>query len=216
MAFPLRTVTPSRYFYKSLKWVCRIELLTEDRLGYWERESSYHNNGDPWAGDQRFTTGSIDPEKLARFRSATAFGRYRGPRKALLGVDLSGWRPASPDLREIHLKSCDLRGADFASRDLRGANLSLCDLRGADLSAADLRGADLEGADFFGADLSGVDLSGTLLSAARFFERSRSGEVAAARIERLRLAGARGLLEAQEKFLRRGEGVVLSPEDDPE
>ena len=51
--FPLRTVTPSRYFYKSLKWVVRIELLAEDRLGWWERESAYHNVGDPWRGDQR-------------------------------------------------------------------------------------------------------------------------------------------------------------------
>ena len=72
--FPLRTVTPSRYFYKSLKWLRRIELLAQDRRGYWERESSYHDVGDPWAGDQRFSTGSIDPEALDRFRAAESFG----------------------------------------------------------------------------------------------------------------------------------------------
>jgi DMSO/TMAO reductase YedYZ molybdopterin-dependent catalytic subunit len=32
--FPLRTICPARYFYKSLKWLRAIELLAEDRLGY--------------------------------------------------------------------------------------------------------------------------------------------------------------------------------------
>ncbi len=202
--FPLRAVTPSRYFYKSLKWVGRIELLAEDRLGYWERQSSYHNRGDPWAGDQRFTSGSVDPEKLERFRAAERFDRYRGARKTMLGLDLRGFEPASRDLRALHLKNCDLSGAELAGCDLRGANLSLSDLRRADLSAADLRGADLEGANFAGADLSGADLRGTLVNAARFFERRSDGGIVAARIEDLRWAGALGLLEDQEDFLRRG------------
>jgi DMSO/TMAO reductase YedYZ molybdopterin-dependent catalytic subunit len=115
--FPLRTVTPSRYFYKSLKWVRRIELLADDRLGTWERESSYHNRGNPWAGDERFTSGSVDPEELRRFREAAGFARWRGARKVLLGLDLCGWRPASRDLRDLHLKNYPGRNLNVRSLD---------------------------------------------------------------------------------------------------
>lgn len=45
--FPLRTLVPSRYFWKSAKWVRGIELAAEDRPGFWEK-AGYHNNGDPW------------------------------------------------------------------------------------------------------------------------------------------------------------------------
>jgi DMSO/TMAO reductase YedYZ molybdopterin-dependent catalytic subunit len=194
--WPLRTVTPSRYFYKSLKWVRRIELLAEDRLGYWERESSYHNNADPWPGDQRFVSGSLPPEKLRALREATSYVPYRGSRKVVVGADLRGWEPRTRELGDLHLKNCDLRGARLEGADLRGANLSLSDLRGADLRGADLRGADLEGADFSGADLTGADLRDTFLSATKFFEPN--GE---ARITGLGWVGGRGLLEDQEAFL---------------
>jgi len=196
--FPLRTVTPSRYFYKSLKWVRRIELIAADRLGFWERESRYHNVGDPWAGDQRFTSGSIEPRKLERFRRAADFSPWRKSKEAFLGLDLRGWEPLSRDLSGLELKNCDLRGAKLAGADLRGANLSLADLREADLTAADLRDADVEGADFSGASLSRADLSGAALSATRFFSQTQ-----AATVTGLRWEGASGLLEDQEEFLLR-------------
>ena len=198
--YPLRTLTPSRYFYKSLKWLRRIELLAEDRLGYWERESAYHNVGDPWAGDQRFTTGSLDPDELARFRAATSFAPWRLPRKVLLGADLRGWRPLARDLSRLQIKNSDLSGADLSGCDLAAANLSLSDLRGANLAGANLAGADVEGANFAGADLTGADLSGAALSATRFFEIVRSAEHGA-RVAGLRLTGATGLLEDQESWL---------------
>jgi hypothetical protein len=197
--FPLRTVAPARYFYKSLKWLRRIELLGDDRLGFWERESAYHNVGDPWPGDQRFSTGSVDPNELARFRVATDFGPWRAPRTVLLGVDLRGWRPATPRLAGLRIKNSDLRGAELGGCDLAGANLSLSDLRGARLAGARLTGADLEGANLAGADLTGADFAGASLSATRFFEPGGSGPEA--RVEGLRLAGAGGLLEDQEAWL---------------
>jgi len=199
---PLRTVTPSRYFYKSLKWVRRIELLAVDRLGYWERESAYHNNADPWPGNERFTTGSLAPEKLERFRNARSYAPYRGPSKVIVGVDLRDWQPEPRELGALELKNCDLRSAKLAGCDLRGANLSLSDLRGADLSGADLRGADLEGANFSGADLRGADLSGSALSAARFFEETDTGQPNAARVEGMKWRDTTGLVESQEAFLR--------------
>ena len=200
--YPLRTLTPSRYFYKSLKWLVRIELLAEDRLGYWERESSYHNVGDPWPGDQRFTTGSLDPDELARFRDAESFAVWRTGRKVLLGLSLPGWTPESKDLSRLQLKNCDLSGARLAGCDLRAANLSLSNLRGADLAGADLSGSDLEGVDFAGADLRGADLSRTALSATRFFDGVASRSPA--RVQGMRWEGASGLLEDQEEFLVAG------------
>ncbi|MGA9349398.1 MAG: sulfite oxidase-like oxidoreductase [Anaerolineae bacterium] len=44
---PLRLVVPNRYFYKSAKWVRGLELMAEDRPGFWEQRG-YHNNADPW------------------------------------------------------------------------------------------------------------------------------------------------------------------------
>lgn len=51
--FPLRTLVPARYFWKSAKWVRAIEFTREDRPGYWER-AGYHNAADPWK-EQRFS-----------------------------------------------------------------------------------------------------------------------------------------------------------------
>lgn len=202
--FPLRTVTPSRYFYKSLKWVHQIELLAEDRLGYWERESSYHNNADPWAGDERFMSGSLSPHQLELFRNAERFGPYRGPKKVIIGASLRGWEPRSRELGDLHLKNCDLRGARLDGVILRGANLSLSDLRGASLVAADFRGADLEGVSFAGADLRGADLRDTSLSATKFFELRDDGSIYGARIDGLQWEGGREILEEQEAYLRQG------------
>jgi DMSO/TMAO reductase YedYZ molybdopterin-dependent catalytic subunit len=50
--WPLRLVIPKKYAWKSAKWVRGIELLPEDRLGFWERYG-YHNDADPWK-EERF------------------------------------------------------------------------------------------------------------------------------------------------------------------
>jgi len=44
---PVRVVIPRSYFWKSAKWVRRIELVAEDRPGFWEVRG-YHNEADPW------------------------------------------------------------------------------------------------------------------------------------------------------------------------
>lgn len=51
--WPLRLVVPRRYFWKSVKWVRRIELVPEDHAGFWER-NGYHNDADPWH-EERFS-----------------------------------------------------------------------------------------------------------------------------------------------------------------
>jgi DMSO/TMAO reductase YedYZ molybdopterin-dependent catalytic subunit len=44
---PVRVLIPRLYLWKSAKWVRRIELVAEDRPGFWETRG-YHNNADPW------------------------------------------------------------------------------------------------------------------------------------------------------------------------
>ena len=187
---PVRVVTPGKYFYKSIKWVKRIELLAEDRLGWWEVNSSYHNNADPWAGDQRFTTGSLRPDQLERFLTAESYDKYRG--RVMLGLDLRTWGPPTGDLGRLYLKNCDLSGVDLSGADLRASNLSLSDLSGADLRGSDLSGSDLEGASFEGADLRDADLSGCALTATRF-----SG----AQVEGAVFEGAWGLFDDERRYL---------------
>jgi DMSO/TMAO reductase YedYZ molybdopterin-dependent catalytic subunit len=50
---PLRVIMPRWYFWKSAKWVKRIEFIAADRPGFWE-ERGYHNEGDPWE-EQRYS-----------------------------------------------------------------------------------------------------------------------------------------------------------------
>lgn len=45
--FPVRTVVPQRYFWKSAKWLLKLEFSPEDKPGFWE-QAGYHNQGDPW------------------------------------------------------------------------------------------------------------------------------------------------------------------------
>lgn len=49
---PLRLVIPHLYFWKSAKWIGGIQLLSEDRPGFWETYG-YHMYGDPWK-EQRY------------------------------------------------------------------------------------------------------------------------------------------------------------------
>jgi DMSO/TMAO reductase YedYZ molybdopterin-dependent catalytic subunit len=48
---PVRVVIPRLYFWKSAKWIRRIEIMAADRPGFWER-NGYHNNADPWTEER--------------------------------------------------------------------------------------------------------------------------------------------------------------------
>jgi DMSO/TMAO reductase YedYZ molybdopterin-dependent catalytic subunit len=50
--WPLRLLIPSRYAWKSAKWVNGIELMAQDAPGFWEQRG-YNNNADPWK-EERF------------------------------------------------------------------------------------------------------------------------------------------------------------------
>ena len=50
--WPLRLVIPSKYFWKSAKWLRGLELLDHDQPGFWERYG-YHNEAD-FTKEQRY------------------------------------------------------------------------------------------------------------------------------------------------------------------
>jgi DMSO/TMAO reductase YedYZ molybdopterin-dependent catalytic subunit len=44
---PARLIVPRLYAWKSAKWVAGVELIEQDRPGFWEA-NGYHMRGDPW------------------------------------------------------------------------------------------------------------------------------------------------------------------------
>jgi DMSO/TMAO reductase YedYZ molybdopterin-dependent catalytic subunit len=52
---PVRVVIPKLYFWKSAKWIKRLEFSQHDKPGFWEVRG-YHNYGDPWL-EQRYDEG---------------------------------------------------------------------------------------------------------------------------------------------------------------
>ncbi len=163
---PVRIVTPGRYFYKSLKWLARIELRADDRLGYWEANAGYHNAADPWQ-EQRFLAADLDLQTVRRLLASRDFSGRDLRGLVATGMDLRGLKAIGAKLRDAHFEGADLRNSGFDGANLSGAHLERADLRGAtfcpdsngvaaDLEGADFRGADLRGARFLGASLFGA------------------------------------------------------------
>ena len=48
---PVRVITPQLYAWKGAKWIKRLELMIEDKLGFWE-ERGYSNTAYPWRNDR--------------------------------------------------------------------------------------------------------------------------------------------------------------------
>jgi DMSO/TMAO reductase YedYZ molybdopterin-dependent catalytic subunit len=174
---PVRVVVPGRYFYKSLKWLSEIELLAEDRLGYWEANSGYHNEADPWR-QQRYIPGRLTPADAKRVLSARDI---RG--QDLLGLPATGMALAGLQAQNGLLRDADFRHCNLNSANFEGANLTNAHLEGADARNASFVGADLEGAAFQGADLRGADLRAASLVAATFCDETEDGCTNAARFD---------------------------------
>ena len=67
---PVRMLVPKLYFWKSAKWLHRLDFADHDELGFWEKRG-YHNEADPWK-EQRYaslplwmdrSTGTARPRK---------------------------------------------------------------------------------------------------------------------------------------------------------
>ena len=159
---PVRVIVPNRYFYKSVKWLKTIELLEEDRLGYWESDAGYHNSADPWL-EQRYLATGVTKQQANKLIASRDFSHEN-----LMGIDASG-----RDLESLRAIKALLRNANFSNANLRDAcfdeaNLANATFTGADLRGANFVGADLEGANLIGADLRGADLRDASLFGADF------------------------------------------------
>jgi DMSO/TMAO reductase YedYZ molybdopterin-dependent catalytic subunit len=194
--YPLRVVAPSRYFYKSVKWLREMRMLASDTLGYWERAGGYHNNADFWR-EERYVSGNLSPRQLERLRQTADFRPYQ--HQVLLSLDLRQGDFRGAQMAGVQLKNCALAGSNLQQADLRGANLTNSDLQGVDLRGADLSDADLEGVLLMGADLRDCSMRRARLAAAEFW---RPG-LPPARVAGLDLQGAAvdDLLEDQQTFL---------------
>jgi hypothetical protein len=159
---PVRIVVPGRYFYKSLKWLERIEVLADDHLGYWEAEAGYHNNADP-NFEERYIAPDISRQMLERALRTRDFS----------GLDLRGIKAQNRDLSGLVAIGAKLRDGRFQNANLTRANFTQANLSnaqfvGANLTGANLTGADAEGAVFEGANLFGADFSAASLFGATF------------------------------------------------
>jgi DMSO/TMAO reductase YedYZ molybdopterin-dependent catalytic subunit len=199
---PLRMVVPGKYFYKSLKWLERIELLAEDRLGYWEQEAGYHNAADPWL-EQRYIVPNRDRKSLG---------------EALAKRDFTGRDFQSLDARGLALPDLNARGALLRDANFQrvalerarfdDANLSNAHLEGANLRGATFVNADVEGANFRGADLRETNFAGASIFGVTFCPEDPDGAdpFGPARIDRTTLfeeTAIEALTPPQQAFVRR-------------
>lgn len=51
--YPVRLLVPKRYFWKSAKFLRRLEIMSEDKQGFWEL-NGYHNDGDPFKEERHW------------------------------------------------------------------------------------------------------------------------------------------------------------------
>jgi DMSO/TMAO reductase YedYZ molybdopterin-dependent catalytic subunit len=197
---PVRVIVPGRYFYKSLKWLERVELLSQDRLGFWEGTAGYHNTGDIWREERYMAGGISKAEAQAILADRDISGRELRSLDAQ-GRDLTGLAATGSLLRDADFRNCSLRAARF-----EGANLSNARFDGADLRDANFRGADLEGADFSGADLRAASFVGASLFGTSFHNAGNASGAASSALvdDRTQIddAGLAALTPQEHAFLQ--------------
>ena len=194
---PLRMVVPGKYFYKSVKWLTRIDVLQQDRLGYWEAETGYHNGADPWR-EERYLAPTLNKREAAQLIEQRDFA----------GRDLRSLAASERNLDQLQAAKALLRNADFQRASLVGANFREANLSNARLCFAQLRDADFYQADLEGADFSGADLRGADLREASLFGSSfcRDDGTEGARFDartKLTQQQLEALTEVQRDYLRR-------------
>lgn len=194
---PLRLVTPGKYFYKSLKWLEKIELLSRDRLGYWEQESGYHNHADPWQ-EERYISSQLTKKQVRQLLESLDIEN-----QDFLGFDgqgrtLDSLRAQNAKLRDANFAEASLVGADFS-----GANLSNANFRNANLRQAVFEGADLEGAELCGADLTGASLARASLFGATFIDEDDRHAATFSSPDQIHPDQLEMLTDRQQEYVRR-------------
>ncbi|MEM7454438.1 MAG: molybdopterin-dependent oxidoreductase [Planctomycetota bacterium] len=174
---PIRNIVPGRYFYKSVKWLEQIELLEQDLPGFWEAESGYHNEADPWK-EQRYMAPTVDRRTAAKLIESRDFSGHDLRSIRLSGMQLDGLLARKALLRDARFDDASLEKADFSNANLSNSHFTNANLRGAKFVDTDLEGADLSGADLRMADMTGCFLTG-----ASFCRTAPDGTVTEAQID---------------------------------
>ncbi len=200
---PIRGIVPGRYFYKSVKWLERIELLAENQLGFWEATSGYHDHADPWL-EERYMAANIDRRLARQLIESKNFSGQDLRSIDCSQRDLSGLNARGALLRDANFSRCQLREADFSDANLSNARFSAADLHGANFAKA-----DLEGAEFAGADLTGVDFRGCSWFGTSFCIDDDAGNFTAGakfdRTTKFDQAAVEQLTDHQRRFVEEGQ-----------
>ena len=72
--YPLRLLVPSRYFWKSAKWLRGLEFSDVDKPGFWEGYG-YHNDADPWRRSATASEPGAGGQPAIRRRSSSTAAR---------------------------------------------------------------------------------------------------------------------------------------------
>ncbi|MGD0510342.1 MAG: sulfite oxidase-like oxidoreductase [Candidatus Micrarchaeaceae archaeon] len=75
---PLRGLIPNLYFWKSAKWIDGIEVMENDRPGFWEKRG-YNMHGDPWKQERYWDIGESVSTTLKRILNVR---QHKGKEKA--------------------------------------------------------------------------------------------------------------------------------------
>lgn len=157
---PVRMVVPGKYFYKSVKWVERIDVLREDRLGFWESDAGYHNGADPWK-EERYIVSSLSKQAVRQLMESRDFRNQELLSLHASGRDLAGLNAEAALIRNGNFDRCNLVWSNFKDANLSNASFRHADLRHACFTNADLEGADFSDAKLDDADFEGASLFGT-------------------------------------------------------
>ena len=219
---PLRTIVgPDRYFYKSIKWLAKIELRPEpisELRGTWEKYAGYHPLGRTQYGERfepflaLWSAEGLQPIPTHQWQETFQELYRKGDLSKIVAAQLHEAVVLPKDFRHISFVSvehaAEIRGtlfrhANFCGAYMEGVNLSLSKFPGTKFSEkggnrpACLAKADLEGAVFVGAHLEGVHMEGAHLSGCRFYPaKYRKAKVAG-----LKLYNCQGLDPEQRKWL---------------
>ena len=200
---PIRGIVPGRYFYKSVKWLERIELLAENQLGFWEATSGYHDHADPWL-EERYMAANIDRRWARQLIGSKDFSGQDLRSIDCSRRDLSGLNARGALLRDANFSRCQLLAADFSDANLSNAKFTSADLRGATFARGDLEGAELAGADLRGADFRGCSWFGTSLCIVDELGNVSAG-AALDRTTQIDLAAIEQLTDHQRRYVEEGQ-----------
>ncbi len=230
---PLRTIVgPDRYFYKSIKWLSRIEFLEDpisELKGTWEKYGGYHPLGRVEKKERFLPFMAIKEQKgkeLCRRELSLKEGIHLFwelyEKKNLSGLVVSQLHHVlemPKDFKEVDFgkeeEAAEIRGTlfkktNFQDARMEGTNFSLsrfsaCHFSSASQKSLILKDVDLEGAYLVGSHLEKVTFEGANLWNCHFY----GSKYGPAKVKGMTLLNCRGLDPKQEEWLQKDGAIIL-------